>query len=122
MFAAGEIDWETTEVQGEISELSAGSATTGGASSVLMLEGLSVPALGMDSSYGENSLALTIPQRDMVAVSSPDSEYTGCQSCIVSVVELGWTDIHFGSRILKNESLSFRTLMAHSCVMYELHS
>jgi hypothetical protein len=77
MFVAGEIEWETSEVEGEISELPAGSATTGGASSVLMLEGVSVPALSMDSSYGENSLALTVPQRDMAVVSSSDSEYTG---------------------------------------------
>jgi hypothetical protein len=76
MFAAGEIEWETSEVEGDISELPAGGAMAGGASSVLMLEGVSVPVLGMDSSYGENSLALTVPQRDMVVVSSPDSEYT----------------------------------------------
>jgi hypothetical protein len=103
MFAAGEIEWETSEVEGEISELSAGSAMAG-ASSVLMLEGMSVPALGMDSSYGENSLALTIPQRDMVVVSSPDSEYTGCYSCVV----------HFTGRIMKNE------LLPHSCLILKM--
>lgn len=68
-----EIEWETSEVEGEISELPASSSTVGGTSSVLMLEGTSVPALSMDSSYGENSLALTVPQRDVVVVSSPDS-------------------------------------------------
>lgn len=73
---AGEIEWETSEVEGDISELPTSSSAAGGTSSVLMLEGTSVPALSMDSTYGENSLALTVPQRDMVVVSSPDSEYT----------------------------------------------
>jgi hypothetical protein len=108
---AGEIEWETSEVEGEISELPAGSSAVGGTSTVLMLEGTSVPALGMDPSYGENSLALTVPQRDVVVVSSPDSEYTVCHSCIMSEVELGWTHMHFGTSILKNELLSLRTLM-----------
>lgn len=73
--SAGEIEWETSEVEGDISELAASSSMVGGTSSVLMLEGTSVPALDINSSYGENSLALTVPQRDVVVVSSPDSEY-----------------------------------------------
>jgi hypothetical protein len=76
---AGEIEWETSEMEGEISELPVSSTTVGGSSSVLMLEGASIPALSMDSSSGVNyHLALSVPQREMVVVSSPDSEYPAC--------------------------------------------
>jgi hypothetical protein len=73
---AGEIEWETSELEGEISELPVSSAAVGGTGSVLMLEGASIPALSMDPSSGENyHLALTVPQGEMVVVSSPDSKY-----------------------------------------------
>lgn len=59
-----------------MSDLPVSSSTGGGTTSVLMLEGSSIPALGMDSSSGENyHLALSVPHGEMVVVSSPDSEY-----------------------------------------------
>jgi hypothetical protein len=76
----GEIEWETSELEGDISELPVSSAAVGGTGSVLMLEGTSVPALGMDPSSGENYLALTVPHGEVVVVSSPDSEYNTCSS------------------------------------------
>jgi hypothetical protein len=77
---AGDIEPEASEVGGEISELAAVSnATVGGTGSMLMLEATSVPALSMDTSSGENyHLALSVPQGEVVMVSSADSEYTAC--------------------------------------------
>lgn len=77
---AGDIEPEASEVGGEISELAAvGNAAVGGTGSMLMLEATSVPALSMDTSSGENyHLALSVPQGEVVVVSSADSEYTAC--------------------------------------------
>ncbi|XP_069676263.1 E3 ubiquitin-protein ligase Ubr3 isoform X3 [Periplaneta americana] len=72
-----EIEWETSEMEGEMSDLPVSSSTGGGTTSVLMLEGSSIPALGMDSSSGENyHLALSVPHGEMVVVSSPDRPST----------------------------------------------
>lgn len=69
----------------EISELAAvGNATVGATGSMLMLEATSVPALSMDTSSGENyHLALSVPQGEVVVVSSTDSEYTACHCVFV---------------------------------------
>lgn len=82
---AGDIEPEASEVGGEISELAAvGNATVGGTGSMLMLEATSVPALSMDTSSGENyHLALSVPQGEMVVVSSADSEYTACHCVFI---------------------------------------
>ena len=59
-----------------MSDLQAGNVAGGGSNSVLMLEGSVVPALSMDTSSGENYLALSVPPHgEMVVVSAPDSEY-----------------------------------------------
>lgn len=72
---AGEIEWETSELEGDISDLPV-SAAVGGTGSVLMVEGIPIQAYGMHQSSGENyHLALTVPQGEMVVVSSPDSKY-----------------------------------------------
>ena len=82
---AGDIEPEVSEMGGEISELAAvSSATSGGPGSMLMLEASSVPALSMDTSSGENyHLALSVPQGEVVVVSSADSEYTACPCVFV---------------------------------------
>jgi len=82
---AGDIEPEASEVGGEISELAAmGNAAVGGTGSMLMLEATSVPALSMDTSSGENyHLALSVPQGEVVVVSSADSEYTACHCVFI---------------------------------------
>lgn len=82
---SGDIEPEASEMRGEISELVAvNSATVGGTGSMLMLEAASVPALSMDTSSGENyHLALSVPQGEVVVVSSADSEYTACHCVFV---------------------------------------
>ena len=82
---AGDIEPEASEVGGEIAELAAvGNATVGGTGSMLMLEATSVPALSMDTSSGENyHLALSVPQGEVVVVSSADSEYTACHCVFI---------------------------------------
>jgi hypothetical protein len=81
----GDIEPEASEMGGELSELVAvNSATVGGTGSMLMLEAASVPALSMDTSSGENyHLALSVPQGEVVVVSSADSEYTACHCVFV---------------------------------------
>ncbi|KAJ9584382.1 hypothetical protein L9F63_021276, partial [Diploptera punctata] len=64
-----DIEWEPSEMEGDMSDLQAGSVAGTGNNSVLMLEG----SLGMDTSPGENYLALSVPSGDMVVVSAPDS-------------------------------------------------